>query len=147
MFKSLNSIIFILLLLIFVYFIKKHCLVKKLEENYKNLKQGHLLLTPKNPNDNDTFVLLQKKLLSDNHDLLQPSLIPKKKNILVEEKNITTSNLDKYCSNKITIDEKKELIRNQKKKKFCKKEKIVNQRKRLDKLINNYINIRNKINS
>ena len=106
MFKSLNSIIFILLILVFVYFIKKHYLVKKLEENYQNLKQGHLLLTPINPKDKKNFVLLQRSLISKEDPLLKPSLVPKKNKALTEKK-ITTSNLNQHCSNKLTSNEKK----------------------------------------
>ena len=148
MFESSNSIIFILLLLIFVYFIKKHYLVKKLEENYENLKQGHLILTPSSCDKKSDYILLERKLEENDNPLLRPTFVSKKKNPLLTEKKLTTSNVNKFCSNKERSKNdlpEKTLVKKEKRKKYseaCEKKK---KRKYLDFLINKYIGFKNKI--
>lgn len=147
MFKSSNSIIFILLLLIFIYFIKKHYLVKKLEENYENLKEGHLILTPSSCDKKSNFVLLERKLEENANPLLRPTLVSKKKKPLITEKKFTTSNINKYCSNKERNENdlpETTQVKKEKRKQYseaCKKEK---EKKNLDSLIKKYIALRNK---
>ena len=98
MFESSNSIIFILLLLILVYFIKKHFLVKQLEENYQNLRQGHLILTPSKCKDNKDFVILENKMLNGSN-LLEPKKV-KLVSDTVTERKLTSSTINNYCSKK-----------------------------------------------
>ena len=102
MFESSNSIIFILLLLILVYFIKKHFLVKQLEENYQNLKQGHLILTPSKCEDNKDFVILENKMLNGSN-LLEPKKV-KLVSDTVTERKLTSSTINNYCSKKSKED-------------------------------------------
>ena len=157
MFESSNSIIFILLLLILVYFIKKHFLVKQLEENYQNLKQGHLILTPSKCEGNKDFVILENKMLNGS-SLLEPKKV-KLVSDTVTEKKLTSSTINNYCSNKSKGDypdyskikrkktkceiQKEQKEQKEKEDKESKEKKSNTKQKTLDSL-NMYINLRNK---
>ena len=151
MFESSNSIIFILLLLILVYFIKKHFLVKQLEENYQNLKQGHLILTPSKCEGNKDFVILENKILNGSN-LLEPKKV-KLVSDTVTERKLTSSTINNYCSKKSKgdypdyskIERKKTKCEIQKEQKAQKdKENNSNTKQNTLDSLNLYINLRNK---
>ena len=145
MFESLNSIIFILLLLILVYFIKKHFIVKQLEENYKNLKQGHLVLTPSKCEGNKDFVILENKMLNGSSLLESKKVNPTSDTIT--ERKLTSSTINNYCSNKSKGDYP-DYSKLERKKTKCEKQKeqhtLDNKEKKIRANLNLLIHLRNK---